>query len=176
MVPVDNAREVGLRVPIGGADCQRLLELLAAPFEAPPAHWKGRQRESLEKTRTGDIFALADVLKKLTFLDSRKPLPYAEKRRLERARLLVIGELAHACRKTEVEAESAVIVRSRRHTQGLLRRRGVTPGRARPAVLGCDQRAPTLRAQGGRPGRCGDLGPGNTGRCAVAGARELYTM
>jgi CarD family transcriptional regulator len=108
MVPVDNAREVGLRPPIGGAECKRLLTLLAAPFEVPPTHWKDRRKAFFEKTRTGDIFTLADVLKKLTYMDSRKPLPYGEKRILERARSLVIGEVALAGRKTAAESESAV--------------------------------------------------------------------
>jgi len=108
MVPVDNARQVGLRAPIGAADCARLLELLAAPFAAPAPHWKDRQADHREKTRTGDVFTLADVLQKLTYLDARRPLPFGEKRTLERARSLVISEIALAGRMTEAEAEAAV--------------------------------------------------------------------
>jgi CarD family transcriptional regulator len=108
MVPVDGARAVGVRPPIGKAECGRLLELLAAPFAAPATQWKDRQKELVEQTRTGDIFTQADVLKKLTYLDSLKPLPYSEKRMLERARLLVIGEFALAARRTHAEAEAVV--------------------------------------------------------------------
>lgn len=108
MVPVENAREVGLRPPIDGAECRRLLKLLAASFAAPAANWKDRRKAFLEKTCTGDIFSLAEVLKQLTYLDARRTLPYGEQRLLERARSLVISEVALAGRTTEAEAESTV--------------------------------------------------------------------
>jgi CarD family transcriptional regulator len=108
MVPVETARAVGLRSPIAAAVCERLLEVLAAPFAVPPAHWKDRQREYHEQTRRGDIFALAEVLKALTCLDARRPLPYSEKRLLERTRSLVVGEVAIASRRSEAEAEAVV--------------------------------------------------------------------
>jgi CarD family transcriptional regulator len=107
-VPVDNACQVGLRLPIGEAECARLVALLAAPFDVPPALWKDRQKELHEMTRTGDPFATADLLKKLTYLDAKKPLAFGEKRMLERARSLIIAEIALARGKPAADAESMV--------------------------------------------------------------------
>jgi CarD family transcriptional regulator len=108
MVPVANARGVGVRLPIGRAECERLLECLAAGFDDPPANFKDRKQEFLEKARSGDVFVLADVLKKLTYLNSRKPLSEIDKRMLERARTVLIGEVAVASRRTAAAAECAV--------------------------------------------------------------------
>ena len=108
MVPVANADEVGLRSPIKSKECERLLKLLAENFASPPADWKDRYKEFLEKMRTGDIFTVAEVLKTLTYLSMRKPLSFREKRMLERARFLVISELSLVCRKPEPAVEGMV--------------------------------------------------------------------
>ena len=108
MVPVANADEVGLRSPIKSKECERLLKLLAENFASPPADWKDRYKEFLEKMRTGDIFTVAEVLKTLTYLSMRKPLSFREKRMLERARFLIISEIAMVCRKPEPAIEVTV--------------------------------------------------------------------
>ena len=58
--------------------------------------------------RTGDIFEAADVLKHLTYLSHLKPLSFREQRMLERARYLVISELAAVCRQPECNIEPRV--------------------------------------------------------------------
>jgi CarD family transcriptional regulator len=108
MVPIDNALGVGLRPPIKTKDCERLLALLAENFAAPPADWKDRYKDFLEKMRTGDVFTVAEVLKTLTFLSQRKPLSFREKRMLERARFLVVSELAIVMRKADKDIEPVV--------------------------------------------------------------------
>jgi RNA polymerase-interacting CarD/CdnL/TRCF family regulator len=108
MVPVDTAGAVGVRLPIGVETCKRLVGFLAAAFAVPPANWKQRRKEFVDQTRAGDAFAVADVLKKLTYLDSVKPLGFADKRMLERGRLLTIAEVAIASGRTEAEAEAII--------------------------------------------------------------------
>jgi CarD family transcriptional regulator len=103
LVPVDNAREVGLRSPISAAEGEMLLKNLADDFASPPTDWKDRFKEFSEKMRTGDIFAVAEVLKTLTYLSQFKPLSFREQRMLERARYLVISELSTVCRKPECD-------------------------------------------------------------------------
>ncbi|MFN6201631.1 MAG: hypothetical protein ACK496_04015, partial [Acidobacteriota bacterium] len=51
--------------------------------------------------RSGDIFAIAEVLKILTYLNSVKPLSFREKQMMERARYLIVSELAVASKKAE---------------------------------------------------------------------------
>ena len=108
LVPVANANEVGLRSPISSAECELLLKNLADDFSAPSHDWKDRFKEFSEKMRTGDIFEVAGVLKNLTYLSHHKPLSFREQRMLERARYLVISELAAVCRQPECNIEPRV--------------------------------------------------------------------
>lgn len=108
LVPVANATEVGLRSPITSAECELLLKNLSDDFAAPPNDWKDRFKDFSEKMRTGDIFEASDVLKNLTYLSHIKPLSFREQRMLERARYLVISELAAVCRQPECNVEERV--------------------------------------------------------------------
>ena len=125
MVPVANALEVGLRPPIKLKECEKLLGLLSDNFASPPSDWKDRYKEFLEKMRTGDIFTVAEVLKTLTYLSLRKPLSFREKRMLERARFLVVSEIALVCRKpdtaVEVMVDQALEKACSKHTGNLTR-------------------------------------------------------
>jgi CarD family transcriptional regulator len=108
MVPIANAVEIGLRSPIDNHQCDKLLKALSADFVSPPVDWKDRYKDFLERMRTGDIFHVAEVLKTLTYLSQSKPLSFREKRMLERARYLVVSELATVCRKSECMVEPMV--------------------------------------------------------------------
>ena len=108
LVPVANANEVGLRSPISNADCELLLKHLADDFSGAANDWKDRFKDFSEKMRTGDIFEVSDVLKNLTYLSHLKPLSFREQRMLERARYLVISELAAVCRQPECSVEPRV--------------------------------------------------------------------
>ena len=108
MVPIANAVEIGLRPPIKSSECSRLLQALSDDFSNPPSDWKDRYKDFMEKMKTGNVFCVAEVLKNLTFLSQLKPLSFREKRMLERARYLVVSELATVCRKSETCVEPLV--------------------------------------------------------------------
>ncbi|HKV42890.1 MAG TPA: CarD family transcriptional regulator [Blastocatellia bacterium] len=108
MVPIANAIEIGLRPPIKTGECDRLLRALSADFNNPPSDWKNRYKDFLDKMKTGNIFNVAEVLKNLTYLAQFKPLSFREKRMLERARYLVVSELATVCRKSDKMVEPLV--------------------------------------------------------------------
>ncbi|MEW6127823.1 MAG: CarD family transcriptional regulator [Acidobacteriota bacterium] len=108
MVPIKNASDIGLRSPIKAVQCDKLLQALSEDFSSPPVDWKDRYKEFTEKMKTGDIFHVAEVLKTLTYLNHLKPLSFREKRMLERARYLVVSELATVCRKTDCTVEAQV--------------------------------------------------------------------
>ena len=108
LVPVANAGEVGLRSPISSGECELLIKALSDDFNAAPCDWKDRFKEFSDRMRTGDIFAVAEVLKHLTFLNRQKPLSFREQRMLERARYLVVSELAAVCRQPECNVEPRV--------------------------------------------------------------------
>jgi CarD family transcriptional regulator len=81
----------------------RVLKVLKDGEVTTYDDWKGRYQANSDKMRTGDIRAVAEVFKTLTMLNEVKPLSYRERKMLDRARFLLISELAEATGKeTEV--------------------------------------------------------------------------
>ncbi len=107
-VPIQNADEVGLRLPVSFDDCHLLFGDLSDDFTTIPTDWKTRHRDYSEKVRHGQLFEVADVLKKLTFLSRQKPLSFREQRLLEKSRYLVVSELAAVCNNNKCQIEERV--------------------------------------------------------------------
>lgn len=107
-VPVQNADEIGLRLPVSANDCNLIFANLSDDFSPIPGDWKIRHRDYSEKVRQGALFEVAEVLKKLTFLSRQKPLSFREQRLLEKSRYLVVSEIAAVCDKNECQIEERV--------------------------------------------------------------------
>ena len=105
MVPVDNTTAVGLRKVLTRRQTNHVMKTLKDGEVTTYDDWKGRFQANSEKMRTGDIRAVAEVLKSLTILNEVKPLSYRERRMLDRARFLLISELAEAMGKTSADVE-----------------------------------------------------------------------
>jgi CarD family transcriptional regulator len=96
MVPFHNVGSVGLRRVVRNGEIQKILDFLADGECCNNADWKYRFKENSEKMRTGSLLEVAVVLKGLLLLNQTKPLSFREKKMLERARYLLVSELAMA--------------------------------------------------------------------------------
>ncbi len=96
MVPFQNIDNVGLRRVIRNGEVQKILDFLADGKCENHSDWKYRFKENSEKMRTGSLLEVATVLKSLLVLNQSKPLSFREKKMLERARYLLVSELAMA--------------------------------------------------------------------------------
>ena len=94
MVPVGNSKSVGLRKIFGKTQIRRLFAHLREPDFETQGNWKGRYKENSERMRSGHLFEMADVLKNLEHLSQRKSLSYREKRMYEKAKQLIVSEVA----------------------------------------------------------------------------------
>ncbi len=94
MVPTTNVKSVGLRRIIKRGDVEGLFKLLQDDFFEPESDWKGRYKDHSEKMRTGSIFQVAEVLRNLVYLSFKKSLSFREKRMLDRAKQLIVSEVA----------------------------------------------------------------------------------
>jgi CarD family transcriptional regulator len=94
MVPTTNVESVGLRKIIKKSQVDSLFRLLQEDFFEPEADWKDRYKEHCDKMRTGSIFQVAEVLKNLVYLSFKKSLSFREKRMLDRAKQLIVTEIA----------------------------------------------------------------------------------
>ena len=105
MVPFGNVSSVGLRRVVRNGEIQKILAYLTDGECLSNSDWKYRFKENSEKMRTGSLLEVAAVLKSLLFLNQTKPLSFREKKMLERARYLLVSELAMAKNLEEQEVE-----------------------------------------------------------------------
>ncbi len=107
-VPEASADCIGLRPLISTKQCKCLIELLGEDFDDVSLDWKTRSKEFIEKLRSGDLFEVADVLKKLTYLSHEKKLSFREQTLMEKARFLIVSELSNADSKHKNHIDSEV--------------------------------------------------------------------
>jgi len=105
MVPFHNVGSVGLRRVVRNGEVQKILDFLADGRCDNNADWKYRFKENSDKMRTGSLLDVAIVLKGLLLLAQSKPLSFREKKMLERARYLLVSELAMSKNWQEVDVE-----------------------------------------------------------------------
>jgi len=105
MVPFQNVGSVGLRRVIRNGEVQKVLDFLSDGKCENHTDWKYRFKENSDKMRTGSLLDVAEVLKALLLLAQEKPLSFREKKMLERARYLLVSELAMAKSWEEPEVE-----------------------------------------------------------------------
>jgi len=108
MIPVGNTETVGLRPVLTKRQVARVMKLLREGEVATYDDWKGRFQANSDKMRTGDILAVAEVLKSLTILNEVKPLSYRERKMLDRARFLLVSEVSEASGKQTETVEEDI--------------------------------------------------------------------
>ncbi|HXY49639.1 MAG TPA: CarD family transcriptional regulator [Terriglobales bacterium] len=105
MVPFHNVTSVGLRRVVRNGEILKIVDFLSDGECSNNADWKCRFKENSERMRTGSLLEVASVLKSLLVLNQSKPLSFREKKMLERARYLLVSELAMAknCEERAIE-------------------------------------------------------------------------
>lgn len=104
-VPFNNVGMVGLRPVVKNGEVQKILTFLTDGKCDNHQDWKYRFKENSDKMRTGSLLEVAIVLKSLLLLSKEKPLSFREKKMLDRARYLLVTELAMAKNSDEPEVE-----------------------------------------------------------------------
>src|SRR5215475_15237475 len=104
-VPFNNVGTVGLRPVVKNGEVLKIIAFLMDGKCDNHTDWKFRFKENSDKMRTGSLLEVAVVLKGLLILNQTKPLSFREKKMLERARYLLVTELAMARNTEESEIE-----------------------------------------------------------------------
>ncbi|WP_277250882.1 CarD family transcriptional regulator [Peptoniphilus vaginalis] len=94
MVPVKNAKEVGVRY-ISDADTMEkvLKNLSSGEIISMPKNWNRRYRYNLDKIKSGDLMEIADVVRSLESLDREKSLSTGERKILNEAKQIIVSEM-----------------------------------------------------------------------------------
>ncbi len=160
MVPVANVDGVGLRRVITNRDVDRIFDQLENKRVEQHANWKGRYKDNSDKMRSGSIYDVAGVLKSLSFLSKRKSLSFREKRMLDRARFLIVSEVAEVAGESQDLVEQKIDLalsrgmdskrKSRISLKSLLRKTTLAAAKAEGAYVAKPKstRKPKSRASG----------------------------
>ena len=106
-VPVDKAEDIGIRLLLDRSEIPKLLAHLKRTATTAD-HWKQRAICNSKLFTSGSAFDLAEIVESLTELRDTKALTLNESRTLERARSLLIGEIAEVMGETKREAEERI--------------------------------------------------------------------
>jgi len=93
-VPFHNVGNVGIRPIVRNGEVLKIVEYLSSGECINAADWKDRFKENSDRMRTGSLTDVAAVLKSLLVLAQEKSLSFREKKMLERARYLLVSEIA----------------------------------------------------------------------------------
>lgn len=104
MVPFSHVSHVGLRKVTRNGEVSKMLDFLAAGECKRCPDWKDRFKENSAKMQGGSLLEVAEVLKGLVMIQAQKPLSFREKKMLDRARLMLVSELATSRNLKDCEA------------------------------------------------------------------------
>ncbi len=93
-VPFANVNSVGMRPVVRNGEVEKIVNYLSTGECTNAADWKDRFKENSDRMRTGSLADVAAVLKSLLILGQAKSLSFREKKMLERARYLLVSEIA----------------------------------------------------------------------------------
>lgn len=108
MVPAEAISGVGVRNIISLQEAESVLAVLADDQTTMPSDWNHRFKKNREKIKSGDAFEVAEVVRNLTIRDTEVGLSTGEKRMLNRARQILVSELAFALETDEVDVNKII--------------------------------------------------------------------
>jgi CarD family transcriptional regulator len=108
MVPRSNTSNVGLRRVVTRKEVEEVFDVLKDTKITLYDDWKGRFQENSDKMRTGSITEVARVFKSLSHLALQKNLSYRERRMLDKAKYLIVSEIAEVERMPADQVEAKI--------------------------------------------------------------------
>lgn len=103
MVPVNGSEQAGLRGIVNPEVFKDVLEVLKSASTEMDENWNRRNRDNLEKIKTGNIKEVAAVVRNLTRIDRIRKLSTGEKKLLANAKQILSSEISLATGKTEAD-------------------------------------------------------------------------
>ena len=94
MIPVNNAKDIGIRGIIPKKDIKKVITILSTEAEAIEEDWKLRYQNNIDKVKSGSIYEVAEVARDLFKRGNEKELSIMERKLYENAYQLITYEVA----------------------------------------------------------------------------------
>ena len=104
LVPTQKAQQVRLREVIRRAEVPKVMAILRRNDLEICPNWNRRYKDNQERIKSGSLYEVALVLRKLVLLQKDRHLSFGEKKMLETVRQLLVSEISHAAGIDEGEA------------------------------------------------------------------------
>ena len=108
MIPVDNSQKIGVRSIVDHETMQKAMALLSAETTAMSNNWNRRNRDNMEKLKSGDLNNVIEVIRNLMRADRVKKLSTGEKKMLSNARQILVSEIVLVEGISQEEAEKRI--------------------------------------------------------------------
>jgi len=154
-VPVDKVAAIGIRLLLEKSEIPKLLDHLMKSTKTADG-WKQRTMNNVKLFASGSAFDLAEIVESLTGLSDTKALSFSEQKSLERAKSLLICEIAEVTGETRetVKAQLSEALKARPRdpqsaatTRRGLARTGKSSARDRSAAEAIEERREPLQEQ-----------------------------
>lgn len=93
MVPVRGAEDIGLRYVVDSKEFDEIYKVLGSESTPMDENWNRRNRDNMEKLKTGDPEQVAEVIRNLVRVDRVKKLSTGEKKLLNTAKQILCSEM-----------------------------------------------------------------------------------
>lgn len=108
MVPVNNAKELGIRAIVEASEAKKALNMLSEDFEPITSDWKLRYQMNLELLKKGSIKDIAEIVRCLYNRSKVKELPIQERKLYDSAKKLLEDEISFALGKPAKDIEAMI--------------------------------------------------------------------
>ena len=92
-IPVSTSQIIGLRNIVTAEEAEALIGAISAMQVDMTTNWNRRYRENMDRLKSGDLYAVAHVIKGLTHRDNERGLSNGERKMLHTAKQILISEL-----------------------------------------------------------------------------------
>lgn len=103
LVPTRKAQQVRLREVIRRTEVPKVMAILRRNDLEICPNWNRRYKDHQERIKSGSLYEVALVLRKLILLQKDRCLSFGEKKMLETVRQLLVSEISHAAGMDEGE-------------------------------------------------------------------------
>lgn len=106
MIPVSTSDTIGVRLVLEKTEAAKVLETFKNEPLQENLNWNRRNRENLQKIKSGDIYKVLQVVKDLMYRDKLKGLSTNERKMLSNSRHILISELVLSAIANQEEIEA----------------------------------------------------------------------
>lgn len=103
LVPVEKARELGIRAIVDAEDALAALEFISEEYAPIPTDWKMRYQMNLDLLKKGSVRDIASVVRSLYHRSKIKELPILERKLYDSALNLLQDEISFSLGKSKEE-------------------------------------------------------------------------